>query len=233
MTNHLIPLQLTYKYGENYFLIFPWADGNLKAFWASQDPDCQREERVWWFFEQCVGITFGLRKIHHLGTLPKDNLGTNKLDVKVLPKRVLNDDKWGRHNDIKPENILWFKEFDEKKDHLVISDFGLTRFNSARSKSIAPADQIQGFSATYKPPDLHFNDGISQTYDVWSLGCVFLEFVSWFLLGGKSIDDFEHARLHDKLESQGEVPEDKFFALVPAAKQRQTAVLKQSVVKVR
>ncbi|KAM0427800.1 hypothetical protein ACHAPT_007257 [Fusarium lateritium] len=172
LSNHLIPLHLTFKHGRDYYLMFPWADGNLKGLWSKrkakpEDPD----EQI-----------------------------------------ILGGKEWGRHGDIKPENILWFKNCEGRIDHLVISDFGLCQFNSAHSRSKVHQDQILGFSGTYRPPDLHFrNQPISQNYDVWSLGCVFLEFVSWFLLGyEETVVNFVQARMNDGLE--GNVREDTFFA---------------------
>lgn len=236
MTSHLVPLQLTYKHGRDYFLIFPWADGNLKQFWKKQRSNPRSQSMVCWFFHQCWGISRGLRKIHHLGTQIKNSSGANMLDAKDLSKMVLNtvavDRLWGRHGDIKPENILWFKDYEGKPNHLVISDFGLTRFNSAQSKSRVHHEQIQGFSGTYRPPDMHLDETISQKYDVWSLGCVFLEFISWLLLGSKAVDDFARARTKDEAEKQTEATEDKFFGIVGPVQGKQYPILKESVVKV-
>lgn len=237
MASHLIPLQLTFKHGRDYFLIFPWADGNLKYYWKTNIPDAKSHRVMCWFFDQCWGIARGLRKIHHLGTVPKEGMGTNKLDVKDISKLLLNSvpggREWGRHSDIKPENILWFKNYEGRPNHLVISDFGLTRFNSAQSKSRVLQEEIKGFSGTYRPPDLHLNEAISQRYDVWSLGCVFLEFTSWLLLGYRTtIEDFATKRVNDPLENSNEGAEDKFFGLISDADGTQRATLKTSVVEV-
>lgn len=237
MASHLVPLQLTFKHGSDYFLIFPWADGNLKQFWKKKRPLRSQKKRVCWFLYQCWGISRGLRKIHHLGTQMKSSSGGgDMLDGKNLPKMVLQpiavDREWGRHGDIKPENILWFREHDGKPDHLVISDFGLTRFNSAQSRSRVQQEQIPGFSGTYRPPDMHFDETISQKYDVWSLGCVFLEFISWLLLGRKAVDNFVRARIDDETEKQSVAAEDKFFGIVDAGQGQQSPILKTSVVRV-
>ncbi|KAL2694702.1 hypothetical protein Neosp_001288 [[Neocosmospora] mangrovei] len=42
---------------------------------------------------------------------------------------------WGRYGDIKPKNILRFENYYGERDVLIISDFGLTQFNSAHSRS--------------------------------------------------------------------------------------------------
>ncbi|KAI8161636.1 Serine/threonine protein kinase [Colletotrichum sp. SAR 10_70] len=52
-----------------------------------------------------------------------------------LKQGKCKEKRWGRHGDIKPENILWFQEYEKIKDFLVISDFGLTSFNTTNSRS--------------------------------------------------------------------------------------------------
>ncbi|KAM6536462.1 hypothetical protein FALCPG4_002466 [Fusarium falciforme] len=227
LSNHLIPLQLTFRHGRDYYLMFPWADGNLKQFWSQRVAKPEKPEEVCWFISQCSGIARGLRKIHHLST----ELSQKTVNLVNAKQMILGGKEWGRHGDIKPENILWFGECEDKRDHLVISDFGLTRFNSAHSRSKVQQDQIQGFSGTYRPPDLHLEDQpISQNYDVWSLGCVFLEFLSWFLLGyEQTVDVFTQGRMNDG--QKGDIREDTFFtfengSLVTPRK----AKLKDSVV---
>ncbi|KAF4465391.1 serine threonine kinase [Fusarium albosuccineum] len=230
LSNHLIPLLLAYSHGKDYYLMFPWADGNLKQFWEVRQAKPSYYPEVLWFFNQCWGIARGLGKIHHLSTVPKGTMDASNAAELVLA----GEKEWGRHGDVKPENILWFADYDGQENHLVISDFGLTRFNSAFSRSKVLQEQIQGFSGTYRPPDLHLDETITQKYDVWSLGCVLLEFVSWFLLGYKqTIDDFTKARVAaDKLESPN-AKEDKFFVLIEGEgknKGKNGAEVKSSVI---
>lgn len=234
--NHLIPLQLTYKHGNDFFLVFPWADGNLKEFWSQNEADAGDLGCIRWFFDQCHGIARGLRKIHHLTTTrPTETLNAGNAAAVLLGLRP-DLREWGRHGDIKPENILWCRNFDGLRDHLLISDFGLTRFSTADARSHVPRDQVQGLSATYRPPDLDLHEETSQRYDLWSLGCVLLEFASWFLLGfHETIDTFTNERLVLVKSGHSRIYEDKFFDLneVGTGKgSRKEAVLKDSVIKV-
>lgn len=230
--SHLIQLQLTFKHGRYYYLVFPWADGNLKKFWSQRTANPKDLAEVRWFMTQCSGITRGLRKLHHLSTQLSQKTGNaNAVNAVNGTGMILGVKEWGRHGDIKPENILWFKCYNRERDYLVISDFGLTQFNSAHSRSKVHQDQILGFSGTYRPPDLHLeNQPISQNYDVWSLGCVFLEFLSWFLLGyEEGVDAFAQARVDDSLN--GDVREDTFFAFENGLNGTpRKATLKKSVV---
>jgi serine/threonine protein kinase len=235
LPNHLISLQLTFKHGRDFFLMFPWADGNLKQFWSQTRLNPTEPESMCWFFEQISGIARGLRKIHHLGTQGKTSLDADNAAIMVLSPS-LGDREWGRHGDIKPENILWFKEYDGQPNYLVISDFGLTQFNTAHSKSKVLQEQIQGFSGTYRPPDLHLDESISQRYDIWSLGCVILEFTSWLLLGyNEGIETFMKERLNDDYDFEN-ASEDKFFNFKKTfdgarSEGKITSTLKPSVIK--
>ncbi|OHE97893.1 serine/threonine protein kinase, partial [Colletotrichum orchidophilum] len=202
--DHLIQLQLTYKHGQSYYLVFPWADGNLLQFWSESSATPGRLSEIVWLLGQCMGLVRALRKIHH---------------VSDDPKSLLDNKYWGRHGDIKPENILWFKKYEEsQRNFLVISDFGLTRFNSADSRSKVAHDSIKGFSGSYRPPEVDLKGTISQRYDIWSLGCVFLEFVSWFLIGhNRTKKDFTDARIREDSDHTGLLfVEDKFFNINPS-----------------
>ncbi|KAF4976542.1 hypothetical protein FZEAL_6798 [Fusarium zealandicum] len=194
MSYHLILLQLAFSHGRDYFMMFPWADGNLKQFWQTRRAYPSSPSKHVWFFNQCLGISRGLRKIHHLSTQPKEI--SNADNASPLAQSLRGGDKeWGRHRDIKPENTFWFDDYDGRRDHLVITDFGLTLFNSVDSRPKVLRDQIQGFSGKYRPPGLHLGDLISQRYDVRSFGCVLLEFTSWFLLGYElAVVDFPDTR---------------------------------------
>uniref|UniRef100_L2FSY7 Protein kinase domain-containing protein n=1 Tax=Colletotrichum fructicola (strain Nara gc5) TaxID=1213859 RepID=L2FSY7_COLFN len=147
---HLIQLQFSYLYGDRYFLVFPWADGNLREFWAKHhDYHLRKDKDIVWFFRQCKGLARALQKVHILTSLSD----ASKADFKVALGNLTHGKlkRWGRHGDIKPENILWFEKYDEMEDFLVISDFGLTSFNTTTSRSInlilekgSPRDTIYG-----------------------------------------------------------------------------------------
>ncbi len=178
-------------------------------------------ESVQWLITQCRGIATGLRKIHHANTWPKKSLESNTETEK----------DWGRHGDIKPENILWFAQ---PQHRLVISDFGLTRYHSSHSRSNVPYANIPGFSKTYRPPEFELENTISQRYDIWTLGCLYLEFLSWFLRGDfHTQKTFSQSRLDDVDNTfGGDFREDKFFNLYFHDGKVYTARLKESVKKV-
>src|ERR1700733_10792069 len=61
---HLIRLILTYNHMDKYYLVFPWANGNLREFWKSKPNPDHPPDHVRWLSSQCRGIAAGLRKIH-------------------------------------------------------------------------------------------------------------------------------------------------------------------------
>jgi serine/threonine protein kinase len=223
---HLVKLLGTYKYRDQYYLLFPWADGNLLEFWQENQSPCTgviEHDWVLWFSQQCLGIAQGLEKIHKAQN-PDSNSGHDS-----------SDRLHGRHGDLKPENILWFKNSQTEtnsisKSVLKISDFGLTRFHRDESKSGIDAGTV-GNSPTYRAPEYDVMSTVSQNYDIWALGCVLLEFAAWFLLGWSEIQAFSTNRI---AEDNATVPEDNFYVLVVLmGKNGETgARLKASVAKV-
>ena len=121
----------------------------------------------------------------------------------------------GRHGDLKPENILWFKDYQDNDSSgsmgvLKISDFGLTRFHGTMSVSNSNVENV-GFTGTYRAPEYDIYKKVSQSYDIWTLGCVILEFATWYLLGWEAVDRFSQSR---STEHVAEVKEDVFFNFV-------------------
>ncbi|KAH8802626.1 kinase-like domain-containing protein [Xylogone sp. PMI_703] len=209
---HLIKLLATYKWRGQFYLLFPWADGNLLNFWQ-RFPNQSCPERDYkftlWFSEQCLGIVQGLKMIH------KTDVPSQLTDAPTgTPKHQIH----GRHGDLKPENILWFKSYEDGENDwcgvLKISDFGLTRFH--RTQSMSRVESI-AVSPTYRAPEYDIASKVSQSYDIWTLGCVLLEFVTWYLLGWEEVDKFSKARTSEDSQAIADsthIPEDTFFNFV-------------------
>lgn len=216
---HLIRLLLTYTHGSKNYFLFEWADMNLNEFWKQTTPN-PRPEGIKWVACQCLGISKAIRRIHGLSTMQKHRHQTLSGDS--------SDDERdsGRHGDIKPENILWFSKYGEESNILVVSDLGLTRYHSRNSVSHVRNSQIDGFSWTYRAPEFELGRETSQKYDVWSLGCVFLEFLVWQFGGNRERNKFELEReKEDQTDIQG-LTIDKFYIVTGTPKE---ATLKHSV----
>lgn len=211
---HVVKLLATFEQGESYHMILTWADGGtLRDLWShyKQRPQLTKG-LIASIMKQLVGLADALRLLHEYG---RDSDG-GKI--------------YGKHGDIKPENILWFKPDDngnlELEDvendlgTLAISDFGLSEI----SKS-ADATSVRAWTPTYRPPEADLVGKASQASDMWAFGCVLIEFLVWMTAGWDGVEErFPSARttVVDPHDTQSEqLLDDSFFTLdkgVPALK---------------
>ncbi|KAF3769610.1 hypothetical protein M406DRAFT_29070, partial [Cryphonectria parasitica EP155] len=125
-----------------------------------------------------LGISLGLKRIHRLG----------RSWIEIQPR------KWGTHGDVKPANILWYPGPDGGDlGRLAICDFGFTRFHEEESRSAA---QACGMTVTYRAPEAGTGPSCRAS-DMWSLGCVILEFLTWYLLGPEQVESFTTLRVEE------------------------------------
>jgi serine/threonine protein kinase len=137
---------------------------------------------------------------------------------------IENDDpehyeiRYGRHGDLNPQNILWFTEESEEPGEMAcilrgtlrIADFGTAEMNSLWSKS---GIRDVANTMTYRPPECDSADRtIRQSFDIWCLGCVFLEFVTWTLGGAHLVRKFAMKRA--QCDPYTNVDSDTYFELV-------------------
>ena len=63
-----------------------------------------------------------------------------------------------------------------------LADFGISGFHHTNTRSNL---RLDGNTKTYRAPESELEDGqkVSRSIDIWSLGCVFLEFITWVVLG--------------------------------------------------
>ncbi|WQF88429.1 Putative protein kinase [Colletotrichum destructivum] len=194
---HLVTPLAAFQRGETYNIIFEWADGgDLRQYWrANQSPRQFTPGFVHWVAEQCLGIATALGEIH-TNTLAKS--GTRKSSRSTID--------YGRHGDLKPENVLWFHQ-PGSRGTLSIADFGLTTFG----RSAGAQHRDKRHTPTYRAPEYDLNRGVTtQAYDIWSLGCVFLEFTTWLLIGSNGDARFSRARTTKGI---GDLPDDGYFVI--------------------
>jgi serine/threonine protein kinase len=229
---HLIRLLATFTYKDQFNFILPCADGNLQDLWKKHYPklsDLPRDrELARWVAGQLLGLAYAVKSIH---MAPVDAPNSGNLSEEDRAKQH------GRHGDLKPENILWFKDSSSQSGQspmgvLKISDFGFADFHRTHSVNIISLSSIGGVTPTYRAPECDLapnapkGSSVSPAYDIWSFGCVFLEFVNWYLLGWKGVDNFSKRR---KEESDSLVEEDNFFN---SSDKGRTAKSKPSVAEV-
>lgn len=171
---HLIKAIAAYKKGFDRYFVFPWAQGgSLRDLWqtnVSLDGDL-----VSWAIDQMAGLSDGLRQLHKRHT---------------------------RHGDLKPENILCFTSGNGSPHQgtLVLADVGLAKYHPEYTRDRTKHTTTRHGTKIYEPPEMFTNQGngpVSRKYDVWSLGCVFLEFTIWLLYGRSGLASFRQKLFQD------------------------------------
>lgn len=169
--DHLITPITTFEHGDNQYVVFPWADGgNLREFWRLKDD----KPSVEWILKQMHGISQAMKLLH---------------------------DQNGRHGDIKPENILRFRGKTPDDDTLVVADVGLAKFHQYVTSKRDHASSITASTVRYEPPEMNVDDPKlprSRRYDMWSIGCVYLEFIVWKYYGAERLRKFNEQADYNK-----------------------------------
>lgn len=154
---HIIDVKAIFDQGWKRYYMFPWADGgHLWDLWERHRVIESQGERK--FVADIVAQVLGLAEA--IAVLHQDNY---------------------RHGDLKPENILIFTG-QNQPDMWKIADLGLAKFH------IDPTQRRQGPTSTrhgtfsYEPPEyLDEHQPRSRLYDIWSMGCIILQLITWML----------------------------------------------------
>lgn len=91
-----------------------------------------------------------------------------------------------RHGDIKPENILVFKNDSSLLGTLKLGDLGRAKKHDFSTVSPRRRATDEGYGTQeYEPPEasLSKSKARSRTYDIWSMGCIIFEAIYWLLYG--------------------------------------------------
>lgn len=217
--SHLIDVCAAFKKGENYSFLFPWADGGTLNHLWTKDPQTivanKTSEFSRWLCKQCHGIIRDLRAIHE----PHDTAqAKDKAD---------DDDLYGIHSDIKPDNILHFTNDGTLLGILKVSDLGLMKFHRLISRTVQSKSMGAAYQ-TYRAPEHDMNMMRSRKVDIWAFGCLFAEFLTWAIAGQGGIDHFKNMRVdedkHFPDPQKGEWFEDHFFTLRAGQPKQKNAV---------
>jgi len=183
--DHLNKLLVSFTMSEQYCLVFPWAECDMDSYWSEHAPETWD---IKWIAAQCRGLASALAVIH--------NDDESQVQADMPRERRL----YGRHGDIKPSNILWFKNHAKYKNGgvLVLSDFEFGCFHRESSRSMIRDGGIP-ITPRYKPPELAVEDGcVDRSLDIWCLGATFVELVTWRVRGYEAVHQtFTEARRAD------------------------------------
>ncbi|KAK0673176.1 hypothetical protein QBC41DRAFT_144085 [Cercophora samala] len=165
--HHITPIlaMISREEESGYRLLVPWPQATLSEYWKKINPaPTLTVEITRWFMTQCAGLATALLE------LDKTRTRLIRSSPEINPKSPA----LYHHGNIEPGSILWFpdsKSAINDMGKLRITGFGtFNRLYNERYK--APEVRLRGFES---PTDADARS------DVWSLGCIYLEFVTWLL----------------------------------------------------
>lgn len=162
---HIIDVKAIFDQGRKRYYMFPWAEGG--NLWDSCENRGVIEYRgegrfIAGIFTQLLGLAEALSVLH------QNNY---------------------RHGDLKPENILVFQR-PNQQSIWKIADLGLAKFHFyPTAKRLGPTSTRHG-TFSYEPPEfLQDDQPTSRLYDIWSMGCIILQLITWLLYGIPGVDE--------------------------------------------
>lgn len=171
--------------------------------------ELSQKEDIIWLLDQVHGMADAVKHIHHLSgrepLLPSPGL--------VAP--VAGERMTGWHHDLKPENILFFLDSCSARGMFRISDWGSGKVNEYRRTSSIRTKHPIG-TVTYEPPEAISQGSTSRPYDLWSLGCIYLELLIWAVFGPAVVESFSNERLDKRVSNSatGTSRDDAFWEKV-------------------
>jgi serine/threonine protein kinase len=190
--------------------MFPWADGDsLRDYWVKtprQTPG-PSAELIRQAIEQLRGLADALDCLHYSKAgqnLDGPSNGTHG-GQRTIPEMRFHDEhdeetdyndrsntKSIRHGDLKPENILRFMDQRTRLGTLKIADMGLAKQHIVATQDRTHLTSTRYGTVQYEAPEAfgELNGPRSRLYDVWSMGCITLEFIIWLLYGNDELNNF-------------------------------------------
>ncbi|KAK1965418.1 kinase domain-containing protein [Colletotrichum sublineola] len=194
---HITQYLETYSQGDRSCILFPFAKGgDLEDFWKCQNFRPRDRHLALWCLEQMLGLAQGLQVLHVF----------------------VGDDANCRHGDLKPGNILHFTGGDDNNGILKIADFGISRIHTETTfQRLGKATVTKSTTPSYEAPEESFRQARSRKYDIWSMGCIFLEFALWLAESWDAVQAFDSARTPRRARQGEPRPWARFYKGMGAA----------------
>jgi len=182
--------------------MFPWAEGgDLEDFWKEANPRLRSPELTLWSLKQMLGLAEALEGLH----------------------QGFDDESNFRHGNLKPGNILHFLGAGE--GILKIAGFEISRAHHNATYDRAKPTISRATTPSYEAPEatlvIRNREPRSPKYDIWSLGCIFLEFTIWLVHNWEEVQIFYEAR---KLNSPMDYNSGHFYQITGLTVQSHQAV---------
>lgn len=213
---HIIKCVAAIRRGESRYFMFPWADGDsLRDYWDNTTLPGPSSEIIQQAIQQLRGLADALVSMHNGITTRRTNGVTSRPDEQENPNnpsvQILdeNDEVTEeidtsnpmniRHGDLKPENILRFVGGQSGLGTLKIADMGLAKQHIVSTQDRTHLTSTRYGTIRYEAPEtINTLNPRSRLYDIWSMGCITLEFVIWILYGNVELNNFYNQVRGDK-----------------------------------
>jgi serine/threonine protein kinase len=191
LTSYLGSLEHGTGHDRQCMIFLPLADCNLNTFLTTPGAHWGTNQHAVTLLRCAADLCGGLKFLHHH---LDDSHGNN---VSVI------------HGDIRPHNILVFFHEDKlyyDKKPLKITDYGFSKIKSQErgSNDTSPAFK----NGTFLSPEAASGKRVTIVSDLWSLGAVLLEIVTYIVGGPDLVTDFRIFRTY----KEDKVSYDRFFA---------------------
>ena len=176
---HIVRALGSFERDSKGVIILEYAEGDLAQFLRTNPQP--GPSRFHWIMQQCLDLVDALSIIH------------GRHDTAAILHDTSGQRLYGRHGDIKPQNILWFPKQGDG-GIFKLADFGASSFHSHPSKCNVRASS-SCYSPTYRAPEFDLPGArIGRSADVWALGCTFLECLTWYVGGSDGVRRFAQRR---------------------------------------
>ncbi len=175
---NIIELLASYSQSGITNLLFPLAEMDLSKFLLqSSRPDEFKQNTA--FFKALQGLSSGLAYLHKFKSRPQGIHGTVTISMH------------GYHHDIKPRNIL------VKGDSFVLADFGSSRLKRAdeNTKTLWKDTTSEYGAPECRNPESFAPGKVGRALDIWSIGCIILEVITYMEAGFQGVKNFRDFRV--------------------------------------
>ncbi|KAH7371419.1 kinase-like domain-containing protein [Pyrenochaeta sp. MPI-SDFR-AT-0127] len=226
---HIVKCIAAIRRGNSRYLMFPWADGkSLRDYWDQAPRKAPNANIIQQAIVQLRGIADALDGLHnfdggHLNntdinndvstalesasitetSLPHGNSvnAETQLDNKADVCQNTENTSSIRHGDLKPENILRFLVKQSELGDLKIADMGIAKRHVVTTAQRGDKATSTRFGTRrYEAPETVTEKyARSRLYDIWSMGCITLEFIIWILYGNAELNN-----LYEQIEGKAQ-----------------------------
>ncbi|KZL81698.1 protein kinase-like (pk-like) [Colletotrichum incanum] len=206
-----VPKSTSMNAGTDYYMMFECADTTLDDLFKDEPKSFAKQPDLHeWAARQIYGLATALRAMHRLKKGPDDsNEKTRGIHGDLKPLNILVYRNWNYpedseeemrpdpdSSDEEPDPQSTSEESDPQKHFeglgvLQITDFGRSSFHHTLTVEDIKFTTLGG---DYCPPELQLKLSVSPSLDIWTLGCLYLEILTWILEGPQGIERFREKR---------------------------------------